>query len=137
MFIRRLLSVSRKHGLASASNDARHWHDVAACLDILRDGIRHINKPSLGRYQELLQKVRLAVYDSHRGRRCSMPQPLAQHDVGSTPSLGGLDMNMDTFSQGDQGFEAYINNVSTFFEEGTLDLDPALSIWYDAIREEI
>ncbi|KAG9256609.1 fungal-specific transcription factor domain-containing protein [Emericellopsis atlantica] len=133
----RLLSVSQEHGLASASSDARHWHDVAACLDILRDGIRQINKPSLRKYQELLQKVRLTVYNSHQGRRSSMPQPLAQHDVGSTPSLGGLDMNMDTFSQGDQGFEAYINNVSTFFDEGTLDLDPALSIWYDAIREEI
>ncbi|KAI6781486.1 uncharacterized protein J7T54_001448 [Emericellopsis cladophorae] len=96
-----------------------------------------INKPSLRRYQELLQKVRFTVYDSHQRRRSSMTQPLAQHDTGSTPSLGGLDMNMDTFSQGDQGFEAYINNVSTFFDEGTLDLDPALSIWYDAIREEI
>jgi hypothetical protein len=86
----------------------------------------------LKRYGDLLQAVKTKVYSG------SVLARAGQQPVAEPYSLGAIEVNApDLFFSGDKGVEMYMSHVSSFFDDGVVDMDDALSAWYEAVMEEI
>lgn len=132
-----LMAISRNATSDGPGRGARHWVDTAACLDLIRAGVRHMARPGLARYQDLFQAVRTKVYS-----RVSLG-PVAgagswpeTHETTSRASYG-QSTTSSLFFSGDGDVERYMSHVSAFFSDGTVDVDEQLSAWYDAVMDEI
>lgn len=111
---------------------ARHRDDVDSCIRLMREGVSQIQIPELKRYVNLLQAVKTKVYSASIVARIG-PQPVTEpYSLGVT-EVGGPDV----FFSGDKGVEMYMNHVSSFFDDGLVDMDEALTAWYEAVMEEI
>ncbi|KAH6695451.1 fungal-specific transcription factor domain-containing protein [Plectosphaerella plurivora] len=125
---RQFIAVARD----GATGSARHKDDANTCLRLIREGIVPLQIPELKRYGDLLQAVKTKVYSASILTRAG-PQPMAE-----PYTVGSVDTNApDLFFSGDKGVEMYMSHVSSFFDDGVLDMDEALTAWYEAVMEEI
>lgn len=117
---------------------ARHRADTEACLGFIRDGIRQLQVPALKRYQDLFQAVRDKVY---AGPVLGAAVPMMGEMPESYSTMSSADVNYggesNLFFAGDKSIETYMSHVSSFFDGGVMDMDDALSAWYEGVMEEI
>ncbi|KAL3471973.1 fungal-specific transcription factor domain-containing protein [Aspergillus californicus] len=112
------------------------------CLDLLNKAISHLQNPLLSRFRDLFSALQAKV-DSV----CTLPTPQfplvsssSATTIEPTDMMHGVDhtgFDATMTFPGSDGFEAYLSQVSSIFDDGILDVDDTLSAWYGLVLDEI
>ncbi|KAJ0420119.1 fungal-specific transcription factor domain-containing protein [Aspergillus carlsbadensis] len=123
--------------------------DSAICYDLLSKGIKVLAHPPLSKFLTLFSALRSKIYSPRASSTGPIDFPITQtHPRGelfANPSdmmedgdQGRNDENLDSMAlTGSDELEAYLNQVSTIFDNELFSLDDSLTAWYESVLDDI